>query len=107
MFFLNMIVGFIAYICFALLYEHINAKPEEKDTKMSKKGVASCTIIGISMTILFFVLASNSGSGSSSSSKYKMIENEDGTRKYYDTDKWKDTDDGKHIYDGYGNVKDK
>ncbi len=36
-----------------------------------------------------------------------MIENEDGTIKYYDTNKWTETNDGKYIYDGYGNVKTK
>ena len=94
------IVGIIAFLCFGCLYEYLSGK-----AKMSVKGIVICSVLGIAMVITFFVMVFDSGS--SSSSRYKMIENEDGTRKYYDTDKWKDTNDGKHIYDDYGNVKDK
>ena len=95
------IVGFIAFVCFGCLYEHISGK-----FKMSAKGIVICSVLGISMVIAFFAMALDSGS-SSNPSRYKMIENEDGTIKYYDTNKWKEADDGKHIYDDYGNVKDK
>lgn len=94
------IVGIMAFLCVGCLYEHISGK-----SKMSTKGIVICSVLGISMVIVFFVMVFDSGS--SNSIRYEMIENEDGTIKYYDTDKWKETDDGKHIYDDYGNVKDK
>lgn len=95
------IIGIIAFLCVGCLYEHISGK-----SKMSTKGIVICSLLGIAMVITFFIIVLDSGSNSRSS-RYEMIENEDGTIKYYDTDKWKETDDGKHIYDDYGNVKDK
>lgn len=49
---IEIIVGFIAFCCFMCLYEHISGKD-----KMPVKGLAICSVLGISMVITFFVLS--------------------------------------------------
>lgn len=99
---MSIIFGVIAFICFGIVFS------KETSVEIPKKQKVICAVLGISMVVAFFAtLVDIESSSSSSSSRYEMIENEDGTRKYYDTDVWKETDDGKHIYDNYGNVKEK
>lgn len=64
-------------------------------------------IFVICLVLLFGMLngAGNSSSGTSSKEKYGIIEDDDGSIRYYDKDTWTESDDGKYIYDKYGNVK--
>lgn len=50
--FMYIIVGIIAFVCFACLYEYISGK-----AKMSAKGIIICSVLGISMVIAFLLMA--------------------------------------------------
>lgn len=106
MVFLASVTFCIAVLCFKCLQEHISGTH-----KLSKKGIAIAIVLGVSMTVIFLGsftshFAGNSG-GNGKSSKFGVIENDDGSLKYYDKSKWTESKDGKYIYDKYGNVKKK